>query len=168
MCPSSWKLYVDDFPFAVYFLQQISLADILPIRYLHWQISSVNIHSDQLGLTSPLPQLQSNWGSQVPIHLHFAYRRILGVRTKSSMCLDCICTSSSSSEREAVCDGKEKGDVTELWGIFFWLLGIWRDLILRGKHVRSKVDVSPWFQGGAVDEKAQFPKEEKIYQAGGN
>ena len=45
---------------------------------------------------------------------------------------------------------------------FFWLLGIWRNLILRGKRVRSKVYVSPWFQGGAVDEKAQFPEKENF------
>ena len=51
---------------------------------------------------------------------------------------------------------------------FFWLLGIWRNLILRGKRVRSKVYVSPWFQGGAVDEKAQFPEEKKLYHPGRN
>ena len=33
---------------------------------------------------------------------------------------------------------------------------------MRGKRVRSKVDVSPWFQGGPVDEKAQFPEEENF------
>ena len=33
---------------------------------------------------------------------------------------------------------------------------------MRGKRVRNKIDVSPWFQGGAVDEKAQFPEEENF------